>query len=333
MAGMVYLHPITATRIQGSSLKSLQLFKAICGSQSFHACLLATTHWEHFDEIRDPESHEKARNRQQELVDNISLWGDMVNEGASVASISVNEHLPLALIEDLVDQAHSVQLALQYQLSKADSSLADTDAGKLVFEHTILSLASLREELSVVMAEIDATRDEQHQRAMSQLQGLAEDLHRSIDARQAQLTELQHQQSAVYQEAMQQLADQRKTLLNVLEVRQQNDQNYQRVLRQLSLQKLSAERHHEEEHKVFGGGWVQVNDFANRRDSAPGPATLAPRHPRVDRRPSVEQISSSSGRHKSTRHGSSRAERVSAVAGVASAVIGAAALATGCVVM
>src|SRR6266516_2776470 len=46
LSGIVYLHNISTPRLHGSCMKSLSLFKKLCGTQSFPGVVLATTMWD-----------------------------------------------------------------------------------------------------------------------------------------------------------------------------------------------------------------------------------------------------------------------------------------------
>ena len=46
LTGIVYVHPITATRMRGSSVRSLEVFSQLVGIDSFHNILLVTTMWD-----------------------------------------------------------------------------------------------------------------------------------------------------------------------------------------------------------------------------------------------------------------------------------------------
>lgn len=45
LSGAIYLHPINEPRLQGTAKKNLTMFKLLCGDESLHSVLLATTMW------------------------------------------------------------------------------------------------------------------------------------------------------------------------------------------------------------------------------------------------------------------------------------------------
>lgn len=60
--GVLYIHPITETRMKGSAMKNLRIFKEILGSRNMSNCILVITKWS----LQDPAVSEA---REKELLE------------------------------------------------------------------------------------------------------------------------------------------------------------------------------------------------------------------------------------------------------------------------
>ncbi|KAI8722380.1 hypothetical protein NCS52_00381700 [Fusarium sp. LHS14.1] len=72
--GIIYLHRIIDTRMQGSAKKNLVLFKKLCGQNALKNVVLVTTMW-------NGVSNDLYRSREKELMTTSEFWGYMMEQG------------------------------------------------------------------------------------------------------------------------------------------------------------------------------------------------------------------------------------------------------------
>ena len=63
LSGIVYVHPITSTRMRGSSTRSLDVFSKLVGPDSFNNIILVTTMW---DVLPEPLTRQQREEQLQE---------------------------------------------------------------------------------------------------------------------------------------------------------------------------------------------------------------------------------------------------------------------------
>jgi hypothetical protein len=81
LTGIIYLHPITKTRVEGSTLRALTIMKKLCGDDNLKNIILVTTFW---NEVTD----EVAVKREKELISTDNLWKQMIDQGSRVERMS-----------------------------------------------------------------------------------------------------------------------------------------------------------------------------------------------------------------------------------------------------
>lgn len=72
LKGVIYLHRITDIRYAGSSVKTLEIFKKICGEMALKNVILVSTRWNEIDEAT-------GAVREQQLRDD--FWAYMLGHG------------------------------------------------------------------------------------------------------------------------------------------------------------------------------------------------------------------------------------------------------------
>ena len=119
LAGFIYLHEITQTRMRGSALRNLDVFREFCGNDALKNVVIGTTRW-------DWVKLEEGQQREQILRD--IFWKKMVQQGSVTMRVhpdssSVWKIVNHILENDAVDFVH-----FQERLQKA---ISDMEAGKL----------------------------------------------------------------------------------------------------------------------------------------------------------------------------------------------------------
>jgi hypothetical protein len=160
LAGIIYLHRITDTRVSGSSLKNLRILQSLCGVDAFDRVVLATTMWSVLDSMEG--GHEIGLQRCEELK-HPELWGEMIQKKSIMKEHDGSEASALSIISELVDREDGVVLNIQRQMVDQNLSLDETDAGRYLQKDMIEAreryeqeIAELKKNIEQAIAEQDA---------------------------------------------------------------------------------------------------------------------------------------------------------------------------------
>jgi hypothetical protein len=121
--GLVYLHPINNTRIEGSALINLRVFRKLCGADCFEHVFLCSTFWDVTEEAT-------GVSREKELCESPELWGQMKREGARSFRIRDYAEAKTVLLE--IAKKPTIALEIQKEIVDNKVPLAGTAAGQLV---------------------------------------------------------------------------------------------------------------------------------------------------------------------------------------------------------
>lgn len=150
LTGIVYLQPINVTRIEGTDLLNLRVFRKLCGKETYKHIVLASTFWDLVDEVT-------GARREKELCETPDFWGKMKTQGSRVVRIRDYAESKGILL-DLAGKS-TVTLGIQREMVDQNIPLADTATGKLRAEHDVAIARAKR-----AMAEAVRKRDEENRR-------------------------------------------------------------------------------------------------------------------------------------------------------------------------
>ncbi|PUU74175.1 hypothetical protein B9Z19DRAFT_1033627 [Tuber borchii] len=125
LSGIIYLHPITHTRIEGSVLKSLKMFQRLCGQEALENVFLTTTQWSRANWAEGEFRENRLRNSE--------FWGGLTKEGATLQRFAGTRESGLELIHRLMSNKPK-PLRIQNQIVEQHMTLLETDAGKCINE-------------------------------------------------------------------------------------------------------------------------------------------------------------------------------------------------------
>ena len=147
LSGIIYFHRITDTRMEGSSMKNLRMFRELCGEKNFSNVILCTTMWDKVEE-------EEGRRREQELRSKETFWASLVSRGAQVVQHRGPDLAASArkIAESLI-QKDTIVLQLQEELEQK-GSLSDTSAGRLLNSEIEGIKKQHQEEMAALRAEM-----------------------------------------------------------------------------------------------------------------------------------------------------------------------------------
>ena len=125
LKGIVYLHPITQTRMTGHDRQYLEMFKRLCGEHTFQNIKLVTTMWDRII----PSEEGLAYSRDRDIRE--TCWNIMEERGSEIISFDGSSEMAQTIIYGLASQ-QSVVLQIQSEMCQRGMTLENTLAGQLV---------------------------------------------------------------------------------------------------------------------------------------------------------------------------------------------------------
>ncbi|OJD35963.1 uncharacterized protein BKCO1_14000150 [Diplodia corticola] len=119
LRGVVYVHRITDVRYAGSSVKTFEIFKKICGEEALKNVLLVTSRWSEVAPVT-------GAARERELRD--KFWAYMLDKGSNMSRFHGDGDSAISLISQLLEK-DSVVLDIQRELVDRRMRLHETCAG------------------------------------------------------------------------------------------------------------------------------------------------------------------------------------------------------------
>lgn len=147
LKGIIFLHRITDVRMQGTSMKTLQICRKICGIDALKNVILVTTRWNEVDRGLGARREEELRSE---------FWKFMLDFGSTMMRYHGDQGSAVAIVSQLLHK-ETVVLDLQREIVDQGKTLSDTAAGALVnddiekvkakYENELRDLAQLRSDL------------------------------------------------------------------------------------------------------------------------------------------------------------------------------------------
>lgn len=94
LSGIIYLHRITDDRMRGSSLRSMRMFRQLCGESFYQNLLLGTTCWSLIPE-------EVGSKREKELMTDENFWKGLIGKGAQFVRMPDDGYEAKEMVYDL----------------------------------------------------------------------------------------------------------------------------------------------------------------------------------------------------------------------------------------
>ncbi|KAL9116169.1 MAG: hypothetical protein Q9227_000539 [Pyrenula ochraceoflavens] len=179
--GIIYLHSVADVRWSGSTRRSFNMLRTICGPENYDAIVLTTTFW---DQI------EKATGsaREKQLLNDMDKWGQLVHQSprSLVRRHDQGYKTAIGIIDLIVTQNMKYELLIQKELAQPGATIYQTTAGReaqMVWEKDI---ERFQEELAQVRDAFDAS----HQRSDTVFATAVKNLNSSIHERKSALDDL-----------------------------------------------------------------------------------------------------------------------------------------------
>lgn len=137
LKGVIFLHRITDVRMQGTSMKTLQICRKICGTDALKNVILVTTRWDDVDRALGARREEELRSE---------FWKFMLDFGSTMMRYHGDQDSAVAIVSQLLHK-ETVVLDLQREIVDQGRKLSDTGAGALVNEDIEKIKAKCEQEL------------------------------------------------------------------------------------------------------------------------------------------------------------------------------------------
>jgi len=165
LAGLVYMHRISDSRMSGSATKNLRLFKSLCGKQSYGHVALVSTMWSDSSDERNLQ-----RQRLEELRS--TFWADLIQGGCSIKKHYGDKASAHEIIRGLLAKESSTRrppsLTIQLELGVEGKTLGDTTAGRLLSQEIMVDKERVSRELAELQLSLEqAEQSEDHDAAAS----------------------------------------------------------------------------------------------------------------------------------------------------------------------
>lgn len=125
LAGIVYLHRVSDTRVGGAGMKNLRMFKKLCGDNGLANVVLATTMWSQVNP-------EEAIKREAQLTSKSDFWKYMIDQGSRVFRQDAGVESATAIIQYIIGRKNPITLDIQVDMVDKKLTLDQTAAGKEV---------------------------------------------------------------------------------------------------------------------------------------------------------------------------------------------------------
>lgn len=137
VAGIIYLHDISQTRMLGTTRKNLEMFQKLCGDDAIKNVILGTTKWS--DVKKDIGYH-----REDELTR--EHWKHMLDKGAEMARFRNSQSSAWAIVDLILQRDRATAILIQHELVDLQQIIPETEAGKTL-RYTLKELLQVQQNM------------------------------------------------------------------------------------------------------------------------------------------------------------------------------------------
>jgi len=127
--GIIYLHRITDPKMQGSALRSFNMFRQLCGNDFYSRVILGTTFWSTMKRMQDGEL--VGQRRIDELVTTTKFWGSMIKGGSEIVRIPEERNEARNLLMKFSEKSKTT-MQIQNEIVNRGFGRFQTSAAKVV---------------------------------------------------------------------------------------------------------------------------------------------------------------------------------------------------------
>ncbi|KAH8656042.1 P-loop containing nucleoside triphosphate hydrolase protein [Tricladium varicosporioides] len=126
LRGILFLRDITSDRMEGSDVRTLDLFTRLVGKNAFPHVVFVTTKWGRLD----AEGKKAGYRKERELKND--FWREVILDGATATRFHGSRDSAEGIISQLVGDAEPITLQIQQELIDREMELAATRAGAML---------------------------------------------------------------------------------------------------------------------------------------------------------------------------------------------------------
>ena len=126
VAGVIYLHEISQTRMHGTSRRNLVVFSRLCGDSALDKVILATTKWNKVEE---------GEGTERELDLRGMFWKKMISQGSTMFRFTGTYESAWDIVRHILQpRILPLSLLIQRELVDLQKLLPETEAGQCLRE-------------------------------------------------------------------------------------------------------------------------------------------------------------------------------------------------------
>jgi hypothetical protein len=125
LRGILYLYRIDETRMKGSSLRNLNMFKQLCGEDFYKYLTLGTTCWSLVD-------YSNGVSRETQLTNTMSFWKAMIDKGATRVRVPDSAYEARQLVYRIAKRGGSAPLQAQKEVVDRGLSFRELQVTQVV---------------------------------------------------------------------------------------------------------------------------------------------------------------------------------------------------------
>ncbi|TDL17995.1 P-loop containing nucleoside triphosphate hydrolase protein [Rickenella mellea] len=146
LSGVVYMHRISDSKVEGGTRRNFRMFQNLCGSKNLRQVVIVTTWWDKVEETL-------ALQREHQLKESGTLFRPMLKDGATLMRHNQGYSSAKAVLDHLLSERASISLKLQTQLVEEKRALPVTDAGEILNHDLIQNARRCMDRLAEVQEE------------------------------------------------------------------------------------------------------------------------------------------------------------------------------------
>ena len=121
LAGIVYLHDISLTRMLGSTLKKPDVFQKLCGEDALKRVVVCTTKW---SDIYQEEGDRRIEQLKEDY------WKEMIKGGSTVRKFEDSQKSAWDVIAPIIEEGRHGKMDVHKIQEELEKLIPDTEAGR-----------------------------------------------------------------------------------------------------------------------------------------------------------------------------------------------------------
>jgi hypothetical protein len=265
LSGIIYLHRISDTRLGGSGMRNLRMFKKLVGEEGLANVVLATTMWSMLP------SENVGIDREAELTQRSDFWQHMIRQGSKVFRQDRGLQSAKEIVQHITSRRTRPALDIQRDMVDRGLNLDETAAGQEVQAEIAKQQAEHERriiQMQIEMREAIANRDLEHQEELRQHR---EEIDRQMRANEEAIQRLKVSKEEIRSEMEAKWEEEKRQLTQYYDAREQDRQErYERERAELEQSRIQQREQQERmeqsrrEAEALNAQTVEVRDQAER---------------------------------------------------------------------